>query len=157
VRHGSSSPCGDPSLCFSLLSSVLAFSPLSLKQIFLFSFFLLFPSLGFSLLYTRNPPLVQKLSPLFLSFCFLFLYFCLSFFSPHPKLPPVQKLFPSFLSFQKKKTPFLSFKLPPLPLSSMVLRAVFIGQIPAVAHGEQGTPGEVSNGRGFAGHACAVF
>jgi len=31
------------------------------------------------------------------------------------------------------------------------------GERPAVAHEDQGTPGEVFNRRGFAGHAFAVF
>jgi hypothetical protein len=71
----------------------------------------------------------------------------------------------SFLPF----SPFslLSFKLLSLLLSMLVLSSIYranpcccawgAGERPAVAPGEQGTPGEVSHERGFAGHACTVF
>jgi len=80
VRHdSSSSPCRGPSLCFSLLSFVLAFSPLSLKQIFLLLFLVPLPQF-LSSLHSKSSP--RSKTPPFLSFYFLFLYFCLSLFSP---------------------------------------------------------------------------
>jgi hypothetical protein len=80
--------------------------------------------------------------------------------------------FPLSLLQKKKNCPFLLFppsfsfvQTPPLSTSveSSIYRANLCccawgaGERPAVAHGGQGTPGEVSNGRGCAGHACAVF
>jgi hypothetical protein len=126
---------------------VFVFSSLCFRASPSSSLLSLFPFLSS---YSLCSPLVQKFPPLFSLLSF----------------------FPLSLLQKKKNCPFLLFppsfsfvQTPPLSTSveSSIYRANLCccawgaGERPAVAHGGQGTPGEVSNGRGCAGHACAVF
>jgi hypothetical protein len=85
-------------------------------------------------------------------------------FSVFPQFSSCSKISPlfSFLSFpclslktKNRTSRPPSKKLPPIAgVESSIYRQ---GEQPAVAHGEQGTSGEVFNRRGFAGHAFVVF